>query len=89
MEVDNENTISSQTISIFPNPAKNWIQLNGAASTDSKLLIYNYLGQIEFEENIDVTPNINLYVGFLKPGIYILQITNTNLNSQNIRLIIQ
>jgi len=84
-----ENDILSQKISIYPNPAKKWIQLNGVKSNDYKLLIYNYLGQIEYEENLDIASSQNLYVGFLKPGIYILQLTDHNLKNQKIRLIIQ
>ena len=87
LEINNENTILSQNISIYPNPTKEWIQLKGDVSQYSKVIIYNYLGQVELEEN--VPSNRTIYIGDLKSGIYILQVKDTDSAIQNFRLLIQ
>lgn len=82
-----EDNIDSQSVSIYPNPAKEWIQLKGDISQNSQLIIYNYLGQVEHEEN--VSSNHTIYIGDLKSGIYILQLKDKNSAVQNFRLVIQ
>jgi endonuclease I len=82
-----EDRINAQTVSIYPNPAKEWIQMKGDISQNSHIIIYNYLGQIEQEENVPA--NRTLYIGNLKSGIYILQVRDTDSATQNFRLIIQ
>lgn len=81
--------IDSPTISIFPNPAKDWIQLNGIDAQNYKLLIFNYVGQIKYEKNVNTGSDYKLNVNFLEPGIYILQIRKADSNVQTLKLIIQ
>lgn len=81
--------ITSHPLSIYPNPATDWIQLKGMVLQESKLSIFNYLGQIEFEENVNKGSEYKLNIDFLKSGIYILQLKDTDLNIQNFKLIIQ
>ncbi len=83
------NNISNQIISIYPNPAKYWIQLNGDIPQESKLLIFNYLGQLKYEGKVNAAPNYNLSIDFLKPGIYFLQIKNNEIENQTFKLIVQ
>lgn len=84
-----EEEITSHPLSIYPNPATDWIQLKGMVLQESKLSIFNYLGQIEFEENVNKGSEYKLNIDFLKSGIYILQLKDTDLNIQNFKLIIQ
>lgn len=81
--------ITSHPLSIYPNPATDWIQLKGMVLQESKLSIFNYLGQIEFEENVNKGSEYKLNIDFLKSGIYILQLKDTDSNIQNFKLIIQ
>lgn len=81
--------ITSHLLSIYPNPATDWIQLKGMVLQESKLSIFNYLGQIEFEENVNKGSEYKLNIDFLKSGIYILQLKDTDLNIQIFKLIIQ
>ncbi|MBN2237998.1 MAG: endonuclease [Bacteroidales bacterium] len=78
-----------QKVSIYPNPTTSWVQLNGELANDTRILIFNYLGQLQLEENLKNTSNHQVYVGSLKAGIYILQLDSKELGTQNIRLIIQ
>lgn len=84
-----EEEITSHPLSIYPNPATDWIQLKGMVLQESKLSIFNYLGQIEFEENVNKGSEYKLNIDFLKSGIYILQLKDTDSNIQNFKLIIQ
>lgn len=81
--------IPSQRITVFPNPAKDWIQLSGLSSDNYKILIFNYLGQIEYKEDANMKSNYKLNLEHLRAGIYIIQIRNTDTKVQNLRLIIQ
>lgn len=81
------DNISNRSISIYPNPTKEWIQLKGDLSFADKYVIYNYLGQIEVEENLN--SNDRIYTGSLKTGIYILQVKKADSSSINFRLVIQ
>ncbi|MCD6178300.1 MAG: endonuclease [Bacteroidales bacterium] len=82
-----EDDIAFQSISVYPNPAKEWIQLKGTVSLNSKLVIYNYLGQVELEQNVNSNDKLN--ISFLNSGIYILQIKDMDSDIQNFKLIIQ
>lgn len=77
------------SVSIFPNPSSDWIQLNGMLAQNSSVLIFNYLGQLELEENLKNTSNQQIYIGGLKAGIYILQLKSPVSKIQNLRLIIE
>ncbi len=77
------------SVSIFPNPSSDWIQLNGMLDQNSSVLIFNYLGQLELEENLKNTSNQQIYIGGLKAGIYILQLKSPVSKIQNLRLIIE
>ena len=82
-----EDDIAFQSISVYPNPAKEWIQLKGTVSPNSKLVIYNYLGQVELEQNVNSNDKLN--ISFLNSGVYILQLKDMDSDVQNFRLIIQ
>ena len=84
-----DNEISKDQIIIFPNPTKNWIQFRNTNEIQSQLIIYNFLGQIKYNENLIISPNDKLDIQFLKPGIYILHLKNEDLGIQNFRLIVQ
>ena len=85
--INDENKVLNQKISIYPNPAKDQIQLKGYISQNAQVIIYNFLGQVEHEES--VSSNQTIFVGDLKSGIYILQVKDANSSIQNLRLLIQ
>lgn len=89
VETSLDEVSGMQSISIYPNPTTQWIQLKGNIPEDANILIFNYLGQLKMEETLKNTQNQQLYVGALKPGIYILQINAKDIGSRNLRLIVQ
>jgi endonuclease I len=84
-----DNGISSESLSVYPNPAKQWIYVKGDIPNNSSLIIYNYLGQIKYQKAIKNSENHKLFIGSLKPGVYFLQLKNETQESKNLRLIIQ
>lgn len=63
-------TLNNQTVTIFPNPASDWIKFN---TEDSKnLTLFNALGQLVFSQEIASTPVVSVHQ--LEQGIYFYQL---------------
>lgn len=62
-----------RTVTAYPNPAQDWLNLDWTTSPAQKLhgRILNYQGQILFE---GIIPQYRVPVDWLKPGPYILEI---------------
>ena len=83
------NNSEELNVSIFPNPTseKLYINFNDNNSTADRLVIVDLLGNIVFENGLNVRNEIN--VGDLAKGVYILQFLNRNSNLSNRRITIQ
>ena len=74
-------SVESKKLSIYPNPVKNILNINGADRIES-LEIYNMVGQ----KIKTIQPTDNIEVSTLAKGTYILKIVNNN-KTQNIKFI--
>jgi hypothetical protein len=64
------------TVTVYPNPAKEAIQVNfGRVISDGKLQLYNSFGQLVLTEVITGQSSIRVKVNSLPPGIYTLYIS--------------
>lgn len=84
-----DDVVSANQLRIFPNPANSWIQFTNSDPQEATILIYNYLGQLKFEEKLKLSPNYKMDIDFLNAGIYILQLNNTDGKIQNFRLVVK
>lgn len=67
--------ISSPAFTVYPNPAVTCIYLKGNLILMYRIQIFNSIGQMALQDKI-TGPEIN--VAFLKPGIYIGKLYNSN-----------
>jgi len=67
-------------ISAFPNPFQNDICLSGLKGNKTLIEIYNTLGKLEFEKEIETAEEgpSKLPLAFLKTGLYVLNIKQEN-----------
>lgn len=68
-----------ESITIYPNPAKNKLTINSKEWALEKIEVYSILGSHVLERT-GLDPNSSIDVSFLKPGIYFAQITIENGN---------
>ena len=61
-------------LKVFPNPATNYIGIDGNIDGASKLLVYSLVGK-ELK-NYKVSEGANYFVGDLPKGLYLIQITD-------------
>ncbi len=77
---DVENKIALENLTIYPNPASQYIQIAGESNNGDKLnfIIFNTLGESLFNEEISTfgTFNHQIDLSNLTAGIYFLSITN-------------
>jgi len=62
-----------QQISAYPNPARDYLHVSGARSTD-KYTIYSLLGEVMLQGSFEAQNSINL--SYLAKGQYLLQVQN-------------
>jgi hypothetical protein len=70
-----ENTI--QKLSIFPNPANDYIQINGAGLESEEYVIYNQLGDVISEGLISTDETID--ISHLTNGLYFIRLSNNQM----------
>lgn len=82
----------NQTINdfkVYPNPAKNTLNITSSKSSISAINIYNLTGQSVLSFNELSAPNFTINNIILSSGIYIVKVTSDALDLQNIKLIIE
>ena len=86
--VDIETADPSQTIenviSVYPNPASDFINLSLNGVKADKVEIYDITGKI-ISSQLLVTEHNQIYIKNLKPGMYLLKIYNKNQNVTTLR----
>ncbi|MEL7219999.1 MAG: T9SS type A sorting domain-containing protein [Bacteroidota bacterium] len=74
--VDTDDLIAELPIRVYPNPAQDWLQLEGL-QTDAQLKLYNHQGKLVLQKAVSVNDN-RLNLPDLPAGVYLLQIRNGN-----------
>jgi hypothetical protein len=75
------------TITVWPNPADDYIYLRKAAGTETRNEIYNLGGMCALSKTLYPGPNHGIPVGNLNPGVYIIRVTSGG-NTYSHKLII-
>lgn len=83
-----ENLLPSNEITVYPNPAKNMITVSSNNALLSKVDIYTMSGQHMISEAIEFSNKHIIKNIDLATGLYIVRITDSNNNYQNIKLLI-
>lgn len=78
-----ESFAGGPEISVFPNPATNWISVNIKNPVDSQgeILVYNVLGELMIIDEYEIEARggvFNLNLSGLQEGLYFLRIINGN-----------
>jgi hypothetical protein len=70
--------LTSETVLIYPNPAKNHItvNLNGIEETHTILKIYDLSGKVVFEKRFTSTTSLD--VSNFAKGVYTLEVSNSD-----------
>jgi len=76
-------------ISLFPNPAVNFINISFSTSGNYTLSMVNEIGQLVATNAVENTPTLVWNVSGLTPGIYFIQIRSQNGRSETKKVIIR
>lgn len=79
------NVTLDNNISVFPNPAKDQINITNTGNTKLTLDMYNVLGQKVYSGSMKQTAAIS--VGALSRGVYYLQLTDENAGAKTVKAI--
>ncbi len=71
---NNSNATASLELKVFPNPATNYIGINGDVTSVKTLKVFNLVGK-EMKK-FEVSEGSNYYIGDLAKGMYLVQITD-------------
>lgn len=82
-----ENLVKS-SLSVYPNPAKDVLQLDFMRAVKGQLSLQNLLGETLKTANIDAT-KMQLDVSEISDGIYMLNILEETGKSQNVKIYVQ
>lgn len=72
-----ENTNSSNTALLYPNPIQNKFTINLKRQEPAQIIIQNIHGQMILRQNV-TSPSITLLTSEWQPGIYIIQVKQGN-----------
>ncbi len=81
--------ISTSTLKIYPNPAKDKVYIKGFIHQDSWIEIYNLVGQKVVTQKAKSGLTQEIDIQFLPKGTYIIKVTDINGKSFQEKLIIQ
>lgn len=79
----NQNSINNNLISVYPNPANDYLHINFNGVDIEKvkeIKIVNTIGQVVFIDSQKIVDNQKIDVSGLSNGVYLLQLTNYNNN---------
>jgi hypothetical protein len=81
--------VVSSNATLGPNPAENFLQLNGLEVEDNwqKVEITNSQGNIVLVQRIQNATSIKIYISGLKPGIYVVNIRNNAGESRHYKFV--
>lgn len=79
--------INSDTYSVFPNPANDFVFVKGLKSNDSELVIRNIIGKEVKREKIGINSRIS--VSDLNPGVYIYSIYEKGMLKDKKKMVIK
>jgi hypothetical protein len=84
--LNNDNVNLANKLKLYPNPTRDFINIEMQNFEADKLIIYSLLGQKLFEQEILNTKSIKLDLSSFKKGTYILELSN-KFNKQNVKVI--
>jgi hypothetical protein len=74
--VDNVPVVEASSVSVYPNPSNNVVNIELTGNI-SQVVVYNYVGQIVYEQNVTRAQTIQLNVRNYESGAYLVKfVTN-------------
>lgn len=80
-------TAASAEMSIFPNPAVNYVVINSADNETKNIALINMNGQVV--KQINGKGSVNMNVTEVNAGQYFVRVTNANGEAQNFKLLVR
>ncbi|MCA6437708.1 MAG: DUF4465 domain-containing protein [Bacteroidetes bacterium] len=77
---------NSLSLNVFPNPSNGYINIHSDIEKEGSLKVFNQLGQLVFEQNVDLK-NSNIDLSNLTKGIYIVKVSQ-NEKSKSIKIVL-
>jgi len=77
LETLSTEELTTETLSIFPNPAKDILNIKGISSEDSNIEIYNTIGKLVLS-HYSITNNTRIDISNLNSGLYFIKFENSN-----------
>jgi len=77
LETLSTEELATETLSIFPNPAKDILNIKGITSEDSNIEIYNTIGKLVLS-HYSITNNTRIDISNLNSGLYFIKFENSN-----------
>ena len=71
-----DDALPQATITVYPNPATNYISINGGQETIKQVVIYNLIGRKV--KSFLASPDQKYIVSELPKGMYLIQLLNNN-----------
>jgi len=75
-----ESRFDKEKISIFPNPANDYLRINGINDKKAHVVIYNTLGSVVFDNDIQ-SGDAPINIKKLNKGLYIMKVSTSSNNS--------
>jgi hypothetical protein len=73
-----EDVPLTQSVSVFPNPTSDFIQINSVNRTIERVRIYDINGKLVYQEQNNNGASLFIYVGDLPVGIYSVELLSKN-----------
>jgi hypothetical protein len=85
------NFFNQASIGLYPNPNQGsfFLQIKSAATTQINLQIFNVMGDLVHQQNINTNQNNEISLDKISAGVYFVRMLNENQEEYNTKLIIQ
>ncbi|NUQ26792.1 MAG: T9SS type A sorting domain-containing protein [Saprospiraceae bacterium] len=83
--------VSSLNVRVYPNPARNVLQIDIANSTPVTIALLDMYGRVLLSQQAGEAPlgqNLTIDISSLNNGIYLLELSGMNINRQVVRIVI-
>ena len=68
----NVQSLSAKTLSVYPNPASDYLQITNQTVENFDFKLMNLIGEVVYEGSIRSAHEAKLDVSFFEPGVYFL-----------------
>jgi hypothetical protein len=73
---DNTSNLGTSSVSVYPNPSNSVVNIE-LTDNISQVVVYNYVGQVVFEQNVTKAQTVQLNVRNYESGAYLVKFVTT------------